>query len=56
MVLKVIIEHFENDFKEGKKIFVSFKLFVVIGEPILENPDVDHPNNIIEEIGDAGHN
>ena len=54
-MLKVIIEHFENDFNEGKKIFVGLELFVMIGEPILKTPNVDHPYNIIKEIRYAGH-
>lgn len=49
MMLKVVSEHLEDDFAKGKVILVCFKVFVLLGEPIVKDFNVNAPNDVIEE-------
>lgn len=55
VMLEVIIKHFEDKFEKGEEIFIGFEFFVVGRKPIIQDTNIDHPDNVIEEIGNAGY-
>lgn len=55
VVLEIVAQHFENNFAQGEEILVGLEVLVLFGEPVVQHFDVDAPDDVIEEAGDAGH-
>lgn len=54
VVLKIIPQHLENDFTQGKVILVGLEGFVLVGKPVVQNLDVYAPDYVVKETRNAG--
>ena len=56
MVLEIVAKHFEDYFAEGEKILICLEGLIVGRKPVIEDFDVDSPNDVIKKTGNACHN
>lgn len=55
MVLEIIAQHFENYFAKREEILVTLEVFVSVCKPIVQDLDIDTPDDVIEKIGYTCH-
>ena len=55
VVLEVVSQHLEDQFTEGEEILVGFECLVVGRKPVVEDLNVDAPDDVVEEAGNTGH-
>ena len=54
-MFEIITEHFEDNFHEGKEIFICFPMFDFVTVPYGYDLCVDTPDHVVEDVGEEGH-
>ena len=49
MMLEVVAKNLENYFTKGKEILIGFEVLIFFSKPVVQDLNIDPPNDIIKE-------